>query len=422
MHPSPDPFRRLHSTMLHALPQPGEIWKIRQSVQCSVNVYQPHLLNLFSKTAQAYLLGEPGDRYVMIVKEPEPEGDEHLAVSVMVLSSEIQYLSQSDLCIPSHLSGLSFDLLAETWHVLKMLVCNLLEPVGDRLTRSFYDQLLTVGDAGAIDSSLSSPFHQQERAWSDVLRVPLAVHQAYIEAMAVAQHKVERAIQLERNLRALAPQVRLSQWVRNQFEAGWLTVAEVMSGDRFQYSGARSLQTEAVEPDAIVLSQLIQQLAPDQSAQQQCRAARRLGELTQGHPNAIAALVGLMHQTQDEEVFWTGLESLAAIAPNHPAIGIRRVKRIDLGMEGDRLALSVTMAQRMNQAIAVLLQIYPVENAVLPEQLQLTLLDDGEQPIRTVIARQDDLYIQLKLTGQVDEQFAVRIALGDASVTECFLI
>jgi Protein of unknown function (DUF1822) len=410
--------------MLHALPQPGEIWKIRQSVQCSVNVYQPHLLNLFSKTAQAYMLGEPRDRYVMIIKEPEPiaQDDDHLAVSIMVLSSEIQHLSQSDLCIPSHLSGLSFDLLAETWHVLKMLVCNLLEPVGVRLTRSFYDQLLTAGDGGAIDSSLSSPFHQQERAWSDVLRVPLAVHQAYIEAMVVAQHKVERVIQLERNLRALAPQVRLSQWARNQFEAGWLSVAEVMSGDRFQYSGARSLQTEAVEPDAVVLTQLIQQLDPDQSAQQQCRAARRLGELPQGHPEAIEALGALMHQTQDEEVFWTVLESLAAIAPNHPAIGIRRVKRIDLGREGDGLALSVTMAQRMNQVIAVLLQVYPLENAVLPEQLQLTLLDDREQPIRTVIARQDDLYIQLKLTGQVDEQFAVQIALGDASVTECFLI
>jgi hypothetical protein len=377
--------------MIHALPRPGEIWKLRHSVQSSVNVFQPHLMSLFSAAAQAYLLGEPSDRYVMIVKEPEPAADrddDDLAVSVMVLSLEMQHLSQFDLGIPAHLSGLSFDLLAETWHVLKMLVCNLLEPVGVRLTRSFYDQLLTTGDTGAIGSPLSSPFHQREQAWSDVLRVPLAVHQAYVEAMMVAQHKVERVIQLERNLRALAPQVKLSQWLRNQFEAGWLTVAEVMTADRLRFGGARSLRAEVIDPDAAVLNQLM----------------------------------ALMNQTQDEEIFWSALERLAAIAPAHPATGIRRVKRIDMGMQSDRLAFSVTMAQRLNQPIAVLLQVYPLENAVLPEQLQLTLLDEMEKPIRSVMARQDDLWIQLKLTGQIEEQFAVQIALGDRSVTEYFLI
>jgi hypothetical protein len=39
-----------------------------------------------------------------------------------------------------------------------------------------------------------------------------------------------------------------------------------------------------------------------------------------------------------------------------------------------------------------------------------------------VTARKVDFYIQLKLIGQVGEAFSVRVSLGDASITEDFLI
>jgi hypothetical protein len=143
-------------------------------------------------------------------------------------------------------------------------------------------------------------------------------------------------------------------------------------------SGARSVRTEKKEPSPEILAQLIQQLAPERPTQQR-KAARRLGELAEGYQPAIQALIDLINTTQDEEVFWTAVESLATIAPDHPASGIRRIKRIDLGMQIDRqaVALSVAIIQRSDQNVSILLRVYPVEMAAyLPERLQLTLLDD----------------------------------------------
>jgi hypothetical protein len=435
-------------------PQAGEIWTLRRSVQSSVDVSQS---DLFSKPAQAYLNNKDRDpgRYVMIVKEPEPlveTADPYQEVSVMVLSSDIQYSSQIDLRLPSHLTGLNRDLLAETWHVLTMLTCNLLEFAGCRLSRSVYDLLMTVGDQDPLTQpsrqdiesvgleidthrSADQSFHQEEIAWSDVLRIPVAAHRAYVEAMNAAERLMTQALHLERDLISIqAPQINLSQWLRNQFEAGWLAVSDILSntihsndpfGNVATLSGARSVRTEKKEPSPEILAQLIQQLAPERPTQQQRKAARRLGELAEGYQPAIQALIDLINTTQDEEVFWTAVESLAAIAPNYPAGGVRRIKRIDLGMQIDRqaVALSVAIIQRSDQNVSILLRVYPLETAVyLPERLQLTLLDDAEQILQTVTARKVDLYIQLKLTGQVGEAFSVRVSLGDASITEDFLI
>ncbi|WP_197036060.1 hypothetical protein [Fischerella sp. PCC 9605] len=205
------------------LPQPGEIWEVSRVARSPLQFSTQEQQNLYSKSARRFLGEDSTPRYVMIVKEPEPAVEQQnkwQVISVMLLSVETSFLSDVDLLIPSHLSGVGQDLLAETWHVLPMLACNLSRLIGQRLSRKVYDLLLTVGDHyhGLVDeapllaqiqllglemgitSAKQQPeiqaFHQQEEAWSDVLIVPVAAYRTYIKTMKLTNAILDEALQL----------------------------------------------------------------------------------------------------------------------------------------------------------------------------------------------------------------------------------
>jgi hypothetical protein len=107
-------------------PQPGEIWQVQRS-QSPLTVAEVELASLYSEAAQRFLRGDFPAHYVMIVRVlgPEdgiidPEGRWQPLIG-MVLSEDITALSDIDVLIPTVVSGLNHDLLAETWHVLPML-------------------------------------------------------------------------------------------------------------------------------------------------------------------------------------------------------------------------------------------------------------------------------------------------------------
>lgn len=208
-------------------PQPGEIWEVSRYVRSPLEFSIEEQQQLYSDVARSFLEGESPPRYVMIVKEPEPPLDpeeEWQVVSVMLLSGETNFLSDVDLLIPQELSGVGQDLLAETWHILSMLTCNLLQPVGQRLSKEIYDLLMNVGDyyLGLVDQPPSpqeiqtlglamaststneqpemETFYQQEEAWSDVLSVPLAAYHTYLKGMKRTDALLNEAIQLEQDL------------------------------------------------------------------------------------------------------------------------------------------------------------------------------------------------------------------------------
>ncbi|NJL78679.1 MAG: DUF1822 family protein [Richelia sp. SM2_1_7] len=58
----------------------------------------------------------------------------------------------------------------------------------------------------------------------------------------------------------------------------------------------------------------------------------------------------------------------------------------------------------------------------LPPGLKLILLSETGDILREVIARNADVYIQLKLNGERGEKFSVKVALEAASITEDFEI
>ncbi|RCJ23062.1 hypothetical protein A6S26_00400 [Nostoc sp. ATCC 43529] len=210
-------------------PQPGEIWKVNYLVRSPLNFLSQEQQNLYSSLAQSFLIGNSPPRYVMIVKEPnisENIKKEWLVVYVMLLSVETDFISNIDLLVPAKISGLDRDLLAETWHIIPALACNLLQPVGKRLSRQIYDYLLTVGDYhyglvsqlpaitkmqdfGLIDDNFCSAnnpkiqnFHQAEQAWSDVLTVPVAAYYTYLKSIKLTNAILNEALQLEQDLQS----------------------------------------------------------------------------------------------------------------------------------------------------------------------------------------------------------------------------
>jgi hypothetical protein len=208
-------------------PQPGEIWELSRSLRSPLEFSKEEQQQLYSEAAQRFLEGKSPPRYVMIVNEPDPPLDseeEWQVVSVMLMSAKTNFLSDVDLLIPQEISGAGQDLLAETWLIVPMLTCNLLQPIGQRLSREIYDGLMTVGDyyLGLVDAAPSPPeiqalgltmapiltseqpkiqaFHRQEEAWSDILKIPLAAYRAHLKGMKLTETVLNEAIQIERDL------------------------------------------------------------------------------------------------------------------------------------------------------------------------------------------------------------------------------
>lgn len=207
------------------IPQPGEIWTVNRQLQSPLELPEPQHSALYSDIAQKFLAGTLPPRLVMVVLEPEPPIDpegQWQVISVMVLSEKTQFLNPVDVGIPADISGVGYDLLAETWHVQPMLACNLSHPIGQRLSRKRYDALMTIGDYyHGLTDDMPSPqeiealgfkiaerpfkhpeieaFHHEEMKWSDVLSVPLAAYYTYLKAIGIIDAILEEALQLERD-------------------------------------------------------------------------------------------------------------------------------------------------------------------------------------------------------------------------------
>lgn len=104
---------------------------------------------------------------------------------------------------------------------------------------------------------------------------------------------------------------------------------------------------------------------------------------------------------------------------------VRRAKIIDLGINlaSQQVVLVVTLLPENSQKMGIQLRVYPAgDRAYLPPQLELTILTETGEVFREVTARSADEFIQYEFSGQTGEQFGVRIALGEVSIAETFVI
>lgn len=104
---------------------------------------------------------------------------------------------------------------------------------------------------------------------------------------------------------------------------------------------------------------------------------------------------------------------------------VRRARLIDLGIQlaGYPVALIVEVRPESEQKTNILLQVQPTgSQTYLPPRLQLIVLDESGAIFLEAQARSTDDYIQLEFSGTLGEQFSVKVALGDASITENFVL
>lgn len=108
-----------------------------------------------------------------------------------------------------------------------------------------------------------------------------------------------------------------------------------------------------------------------------------------------------------------------------PSNAIRRAKVLDLGiqLQGNKVALVVELTpDPTTDRTHIRLQVHPLDRLSLPPQLQLSVIDDEDRIVLETTSRAADDTIQLQFSGTVGENFVVNIVLGEARITEQFVI
>jgi hypothetical protein len=106
----------------------------------------------------------------------------------------------------------------------------------------------------------------------------------------------------------------------------------------------------------------------------------------------------------------------------NPEFGITRGKLLGLERSGDQVALFVGLKPTASSEMDIWVELYPINGKVnLPEDLQLMVLNEQGEAVMQAQAKSTK-NIQLKFGGQPGEGFGVKVALGDVSITEPFLI
>jgi Protein of unknown function (DUF1822) len=103
---------------------------------------------------------------------------------------------------------------------------------------------------------------------------------------------------------------------------------------------------------------------------------------------------------------------------------VNRGQRIDLstpdGTTSSILAVDIK-SNEISREVDVLVQVYPVEKNELPDGIKLSI-GDNTDTMMTAISKSGDNWIQLNFTAVFDEEFTVKIGLGEAEVARRFAI
>jgi hypothetical protein len=124
------------------------------------------------------------------------------------------------------------------------------------------------------------------------------------------------------------------------------------------------------------------------------------------------------------ESSWQTVEEV--LTPQTPLLAlrrstVRRAKRIEL--QTNVVVLIVTIQPENRERLGIHLQVCSVNpQMILPTQLRLLVLTESGEVFREIIASDTDTFMQYEFSGQVGEQFSIKVALGDISITEAFVI
>ncbi len=130
---------------------------------------------------------------------------------------------------------------------------------------------------------------------------------------------------------------------------------------------------------------------------------------------------------------WQEIESLLRTQPAYVASSLRsskgdlvsRGKLIDLGklLTQQAVVLVVTLTPDNEQEMDVIVEVHPTSKEnYLPPNLHVTLLDCDGASVMEAQTRSSNKNIQLEFSCEIGERFSVKLALGDVSTIEDFVI
>jgi len=104
--------------------------------------------------------------------------------------------------------------------------------------------------------------------------------------------------------------------------------------------------------------------------------------------------------------------------------GVKRGKLLCLGQPSElfQVALVVELSPKAFAGMSIWVKLYPTgSQTLLPPELQLMVLDEADIPVMQAEARNTE-NIQLRFSGSPGERFSIKVALGEFSLTEAFVI
>lgn len=119
---------------------------------------------------------------------------------------------------------------------------------------------------------------------------------------------------------------------------------------------------------------------------------------------------------------WQSIEELLTpqqLRPAHFGQSIQRAKSIDLITDMVNLVVSLNREDAEN--VIVNLKVFPTTSPNLPANLKLIILAEGKI-FKEVTSRSADQLIQCEFDAKPGDEFGVKLALGDAEITEDFVV
>ena len=127
---------------------------------------------------------------------------------------------------------------------------------------------------------------------------------------------------------------------------------------------------------------------------------------------------------------WETARELFSTPENNLAFGfrdrdLRRGKRLDLGNEFGSVILFVQVEETESSQKIITLELCPIGNDYLPEQVQLQILDDSDTILpgeSSATSTSENNLLRLQLNGEPGERFKVQVIAGATTRQENFMI
>lgn len=198
------------------------------------------------------------------------------------------------------------------------------------------------------------------------------------------------------------PKIKLYQWLENQIDEQWQALETLLLPKKLAFR--HSSVTSQSLPDLVNTLYLQDELSPP-------------SQLT-----ATQSLEQLLNLTNNEELRWQAAEILWNLDPQNPLLNLRRILDLGAYFGGTSIGLMVGLLPKSDDQISLLFRLYCLsDRGCLPPGITLTGLDEQLNPFFEIKARENDDYIQFKCVAGFDEEFGVKISLGDTRIIKHFI-